>query len=164
MANQQQKMSTILETNRVTISPENEKQLAAWLKTRGGIAVWQNCDLGSASLGAEQFTPATKQDGSPATSPDWRCGNNPAFIITDSSQITVQTDKEVARVKVRNGPPYLGCINRNDRAKLDKALEQAGEGSWYRRDYENVKYGSAWFEAVIMIPDTIRPFNAEAIA
>lgn len=136
----------------IVISPEHEAKLAVWLKTRGGIAVWSNKDLGSSALGSQTFAPADV-----TTAPHWSCGNSPDFIVVDAAKISVQTDKEVARVKVRRGPPYLGGINRADRAKLDKALAVAGEGAWWRSDYSEMQYGSAWFVAVVCVPDTVRP-------
>ena len=136
----------------VTINPEIESKLAAWLQTRGGVAVWSNKDIGSSALGSQYFTPADV-----AIAPHWNCGSKPDFIVNDAAQFSVQTDKDVARVKVRRGPPYLGCIARADRAKLDRALAAAGDGAWWRPDYSNLGGGSAWFEAVISVPDTVRP-------
>ena len=149
--------------HQITISPENEGKLATWLRTRGGIAVWSNKDLGSPSLGLQTFTPALTEDGKPYPCPDWRFGTSgPDFIVTDPAQVSVQSLREVKRVKVRRGPPYNGGIHRMDRAKLDAAMDLAGpEASWVE-DYSNMRDGSPWFEAVISIPDIVRPLDASA--
>lgn len=141
----------------IVFSPENEAKAVEWLKSRGGIAVWTNRDLGSPSLGSETLTPALQTDGSPTVSPNWRNGNTPDRIVTDPACVIVQTYREVARVKIRRGPPCYGCVNRADRAKLDRALEAAGTGASWVADYSAMEYGSAWFQAVISVPDVTRP-------
>lgn len=146
----------------ITTTADNEAKLAEWLRERGGIAVWSNKDLGSPSLGGQQFTPATHKDGSPATSPHWSCGHAADFVVTDPAAVTIQEWREVSRVKIRNGPPYLGCVHRLDRDRLDKALAAAGDGATYRRDYSAMKYGSPWFDAVIEVPASVRPLNINA--
>ena len=142
----------------IVFSPENEAKAIEWLKTRGGIAVWSNKDLGSANLGSQSFTPALTADGKPMNSPHWQCGNSgPDRIVTNPAEVIVQTYREVSRVKIRRGPPYLGCVNRADRARLDKALAAAGPDSAWSADYSGMQYGSAWFDAVIAVPDVTRP-------
>jgi hypothetical protein len=137
----------------IVISPEAEEKIRAWLKAERGVAIWRNKDLGSAALGSETFTPGD------AKSPNWRCGNTPDEIIHDPARFVVETAKEVARVKIRNGPPMCGGVNRQDRPRLDAALEKAGNGAYYVRDYSRMQCGSAWFEAVIMCPDSQRPLT-----
>ncbi len=95
-------------------------------------------------------------------SPHWRNGNAPDRVVTDPACVTVQTFREVARVKIRRGPPYLGCVNRADRPKLDRALESAGVGAGWTADYSRMNYGSAWFEAVITVPDVARALDTSA--
>lgn len=142
----------------ITFSPENEAKAVQWLKTRGGIAVWSCKDLGSASLGDQTFTPFLTENGNHTTSPNWRCGNGaPDRVVTDPACVIVQTYREVSRVKIRRGPPCYGCVNRADRAKLDRALDAAGDGAGWVADYSAMEYGSAWFEAVISVPDSVRP-------
>lgn len=141
----------------IVFSPENEAKAIEWLKTRGGIAVWSNKDLGSPNLGQTAHTPATHADGSPATSPHWTYGNGaPDRIVTNPAEVIVQTYREVAHVKIRRGPPYLGCVHRADRARLDRALESAGPDAAWTADYSTCKYGSPWFDAVITVPDQTR--------
>lgn len=139
-------------------SPEHAPKLAEWLATRGGIAVWRCCDLGSHRIGQETFTPATHPDGSPATSPHWSNGNSPDRIVTDPALVFVRSWSEVARVKIRQGPPMCGGVHRADRAKLDKALADAGEGAGWVPDYERA-YGSPWFTAIIQIPSAPVPLS-----
>ena len=147
----------------ITTTADNEAKLAEWLWTRGGIAVWSNKDLGSSSLGGQQFTPARHADGTAATSPHWSCGNSgPNFIVTSPEAVTIQEWREFGRVKIRNGPPYLGCVHRRDRDRLDAAIAKAADGATYRRDYSGMKYGSPWFDAVIEVPTNARPLNPAA--
>lgn len=143
----------------ITVATGNENKLREWLLTRGGIAVWVNKDLGSANIGCESYTPANDEEGIPMGSPHWSCGNVPEFVIQDPANVMIEERREVARVKVRNGPPYLGGINRADKGRLDAALDKHGETARYSRDYSNMAYGSAWFEAVITVADSVRPIN-----
>lgn len=151
-------MKTI-DQKQITFAPENAAKASDWLANRGGIAVWQNKDLGSASIGSETYTPAIT-DGKETPAPHWRNGNSPVCIVTDPAAVFVESRKEVARVKIRRGPPYLGGVNRADRGKLDAALEAAGPGAGWTPDYSAMQYGSAWFVAVITIPDGRRPLNS----
>ena len=138
-------------------SDEHAPKLLEWLAKREGIAVWKNRDLGSSSLGHEQFTPALQEDGTPVPSPHWSCGHTPDRIVTDRACVTIREWQDVAICKVRSGPPYLGGIHRLDRDKLDTALEKAGEGASWRPDWDSHQYGSAWFTAIISIPGESRP-------
>ena len=146
---------------KLIIEPTNAEKIAGWIATRGGVAVWTNRDLGSSSIGAETLTPATHQDGSPATTPHWSNGNSPDRIVTDIADVGVRSWREVSRCKIRRGPPYLGGVNRADRDKLDRALAKAGEGASWSPDYSTRNYdtGSAWFDAVISVPSEILPLS-----
>lgn len=147
-----------MKTNSIKVSPDNASKMRDWLANRSGIAVWSNKDLGSPYVGAQTFTPVKSAEGLVIGPPHWNCGTSgPDFVITDIAQVSVETVKEVARVKVRQGPPYLGGINRADRAKLDKALAAAGEGAFWTPDYSTRDYGSAWFQAAISVPASIVP-------
>lgn len=139
------------------IEPANTDKIREWIVSRKGVAVWTNQDLGSSQLGEETLTPATHKDGSPATSPHWANGNTPARIVTNVADVGVKSWREVSRCKIRRGPPCYGCVNRHDRAKLDKALALAGEGASWTPDYSACNYGSAWFDAVISLPSKITP-------
>ena len=129
-----------------------------WLANRGGVAVWTNKDLGSSSVGAETYTPAMT-DGKPTPAPHWQFGSAPAFVVTEAENICVQSWKEVARVKIRRGPPCYGGVNRADRPKLDVAMAKAGTEATWTPDYSGMDYGSAWFVAVISVPDVTKPLT-----
>ncbi len=144
-------------TAHITTSQENEAKLAAWLQSRGGVAVWSCKDLGSPRIGQQTFTPALSEDGKPTGSPHWSCGSgSPDFVIVDPADVSIETRREVCRVKIRRGPPYLGGVHRLDRPKLDKAMESAGTSAAWHPNYDRA-YGSAWFEAVITVADSVRP-------
>lgn len=143
--------SIITEPVTYTVESSTADKLRSWLDTRGGVAVWQNCDLGSPSIGCPAYTPAD------SASPHWQYGNKPIEVVTDRARFQVRTLREVARVKVRRGPPCYGGINRADRAKLDRALDSAGDGAVYCEDYSRMAYGSAWFEAVVSVPASVTP-------
>ena len=109
-----------------------------WLRAGRGVAVWQNADLGSASVGSLAFTP-----GDETGSPHWRYGRSPIAVSHSPAEFAVRQWKESSRVKVRRGPPYLGGIHRLDRPRLDRALALAGPGAtWRYIAYPD--YGSAW--------------------
>lgn len=146
----------------ITFPIEHEAKAADWIKNRGGIAVWVNHDLGSPRVGGQSFTPAKAEDGTPMGSPHWRNGNAPACIITDASQVQVKEWREVARVKVRRGPPCFGGIHRKDKDKLNAALEKAGDGASYVESFERMQCGSPWFECIIQVPSIVRPLNVNS--
>lgn len=121
-----------------------------WLNNRGGIAVWTNCNMSSQSLGGESYTPALTADGKPTLSPGWQFGNKPSRIVTDPTEVCVVEYAVHSRVKTipsKYGPP-CDPIKRG-RNKVDAALEQAGEGSYWQFDWNSRNYGSAWTDAVI---------------
>jgi len=74
-----------------------------WLANRGGVAVWQNKELGSSLLGQMVFTPAFSEDLKTETmSPGWRYGNGkPERIIKSLSEISIPVEivLETATVK-----------------------------------------------------------------
>ena len=145
--------------NTFTIDSENAEKCRAWMDTGRGITVWQNQDLSSREIGTLVYTPAKTVEGECITTPPgWQ------YTFKDSTEsglersaFIVRTWKEVARVKVRNGPPCFGHIHRADRKRLDAALEKAGEGAAWTPDYSTRQYGSAWFTAVISIPSENSP-------
>ena len=129
-----------------------------WIKNRNGIAVFTNKDLGSSSIGAETYCPAFT-DGKPTASPHWRNGSQPDFVVTDPASVCVQSWREVARVKIRRGPPCYSGVNQADKPKLDAAMAKAGEGATWTEDFSDMKYGSAWFTAIISVPDVTKPLS-----
>lgn len=111
---------------------ENAAKFADWIRNRGGVAVWKSHDLGDP--GASSSTPALT-DGKPTTSPHWKYTGNPAFVVTDPSEITVYESKVVAHipVKLKQSQGRLVLTDASQR-KVGRALEQAGEESFYRKN------------------------------
>jgi len=135
------------------ITPEQAPQILEWLATRGGVAVWQNCNLSSHAIGSLAFTPATHDDGRPATAPSWQYGQTPVAVVTDPAAFVVQTWRETERVKVmasKYGPP-CDPIARG-RTKLDAALDRAGQGATWRWDRGYYVYGSGWRQVIVEAP------------
>lgn len=143
--------------HQITFSPENESKAREWLASRGGIAVWVNADLSSSDVGSQTYTPALTLEGAPMGSPHWRFTGKPAFVVTDPALVSIETRKEVARIKIRKGAPCYGGVNRLDRPKLDHAMQ--AEGANWIADYSGMKHGSAWFVAVVSVPDSVRPLS-----
>ena len=134
------------------ISADAEKKIATWLTAGRNVAVWTVKDLGSPQIGGERFTPGD------CPSLHWNCGQTPDEVISDPTRFNVETATEVARVKIRRGPPCYGGVHRLDRAKLDKALALAGEHAFWLPDYARA-YGSAYFTARILRVVSTRPLN-----
>jgi hypothetical protein len=87
---------------KITIyDPSDAAKLLNWIASRGGIAVWQNRDLGSPPVGSQSFTPAIT-DGQPAVAPHGVFGNAPVALVTDPADVSVRARKEVKRVKARH--------------------------------------------------------------
>ena len=138
------------------ISEEHAPQIWEWLTSGRGVAVWQNYDLGSPSIGALSFTPAIT-DGARTPSPNWRVGHEPVDVTHSAADFIVETTAPGAVVKVRRGPPHLGGIHRRDRDKLDTVLEAAGPGSFWTYEPESRAYGSGWFGVRIHSIVGVRP-------
>lgn len=146
--------------DKYSITPDQESKIVSWFKTRGGVAVWENQDLSSASIGCLSFIPATRSDGAKATTPSWQCGSEPVEIVTDQSRFEVVTYSEFRRVKVRTGPHMHGGLHRLDKNKVYNAMDEAGEGAVWIPDYDR-QYGSPWWTAVVKKLDGTRPLNME---
>lgn len=142
-----------------TVTQEHAEKIADWLKTRNGVRVWVNRDLGSPRVGLETFTPATDENGNPYPSPHWSNGNEPTETVTDAARFVVQDWREVKRMRIRRGPPCYGFVHRADRAKLDRAMTEAGDGATYVFDYSRTNYGSPWFDAVVSVPTGSHPLS-----
>jgi len=135
----------------ITIPTSIAPKIRAWLDTGRGVAVWSNKDLCSSQLGQQVFTPGDK-----LCPPDWRLGDKPDRIITDRAEFQVEEAQEVARVKIRRGPICFGNVQKQDRIRLDNKLGQFAKSYWVP-DYSTSKYGSPWFDAVIMQPTSAKP-------
>lgn len=137
--------------NKHQVTPENAIKINVWLVTRGGIAIWESVNLSNPE--ASWTTPATNDDGTPATKPTWEAGDKPARIITDSNEVEVVFDREVKRFRVAvrcgsNGLSFKVTDRGSDRIRREVA--RAGKGATYRFDYDTQ-------EAVILAPDKIVP-------
>lgn len=146
-------------------SPDNAPKLLDWFANRGGVAVWRNCNMSSQSLGQEVFTPATQADGSAIKPPGWQYESKPKAIVQDPAVFTVQTWREVCRIKVipsRYGPP-ADPIARG-RKKLDAAMAKAGKDAEWRWDPDGYTWGSPWHQVIVEVPDTTIPLPEWAMA
>ena len=118
---------------------------AAWIESRGGVAVWRSLDLSDPTWSVS--TPALTEDGAPMPRPDWKAGNTPAETITDPSAIEVVAWREVKRFRVavrRGGLKFV--LTDGATRKLRHALAKAGKDATYTFDY-------ATQEAVVSVPE-----------
>lgn len=78
--------------------PGQKSKFVMWLAIRGGVAVWQNDDMGNPSAGFI-FTPATTQEGACATKPRW--SHSLAEVVTDINRFRFTKEvKEVGRCRI----------------------------------------------------------------
>jgi hypothetical protein len=133
-------------------SPENAQKMKDWIANRGGLAIWESQDLGDP--GRSWTTPVLDEEGNPVGPPHWKCGGPGARqsrIITDMKDVEVITDKEVRRFPLHLSKHMQGMtIVLTDACskKVRKALDQAGKGSTYVFDGD---------EVVILVPDKVVP-------
>lgn len=112
------------------VAEENARKFADWLKTRGGILIWNSADLGSA--GRSVSTPALTEDGKPYPSPGWQFPNWDRHV-TDIADVEVYTVRVVETFKIRLKRSGMNLVlnNASDR-RVRTALDRAGDGSSYR--------------------------------
>jgi len=139
-------------------SIENADKFAAWIKDRGGVAIWESVNL--SDPGKSWSTPATIRKGDcqgqtgdeiiPYPKPTWQAADTPK-IITDPALIEVYEPKEHKRfhVALRMGAQglTLKCTDASS-ARIRREVKKAGEGAYYVFDYETQ-------EAVIFATETI---------
>lgn len=116
---------------------QNASQILDWLKTRGGLALWKSVDLSDPAK--HWTTPLNDASGKPATKPTWQAANEPYRVITDPSEVLVDTPVEITRFRIHTRMGAQGLrvkLTDHSSAKLRAALERAGTGSWYEFDYE----------------------------
>jgi hypothetical protein len=126
-------------------SPENASRMLAWIRDRGGIAVWRSINLSNPN---GSWSSPVLTNGEPTSRPTWEAEGKPSRIITDANDVVVITRKEVKRFRV--GLRGIGLVRKLTDAstrKLRAACKKAGEDSSYEFDYETQ-------EAVITAPDT----------
>jgi hypothetical protein len=117
------------------IVAENATKVWNWLQTRGGLAIWASVNL--SNPGASWTSPRLDADGQPTRKPTWEAGNEPVRVITDPAEVVVDVPTEVRRfrVAVRMGSQGLTLkLTEASTRKVRRAVEQAGEGSWYTFD------------------------------
>ena len=128
------------------VTEDNAALVWMWLKTRGGIAVWESVNL--SNFGTSWTTPLNDAQGQPKSKPTWEAGNQPIRIITDPAEVVISKDAEVKRfrVAVRMGSQGLMLkVTDAGTRRIRAAVEKAGKGAYYRFDYETQ-------EAVIYAP------------
>jgi hypothetical protein len=135
------------------LMPGRKEKFAMWIKYRGGVMVWANCDLSNCDAG-DMYTPARTEAGNandPGIPPHWRVRYQET--ITDLSKFKfVKELKEVKRfrVAIRVGDSGLrvkctDASTRKIRAACDKVQAQYKVAPSYRFDYETQ-------ECVISVP------------
>ena len=130
------------------IAAENAEKMLEWIKSRGGLAIWNSVNL--SNPGSSWTTPANKEDGTPTAKPSWELADKPERIITDASECEVITAKEVKRfhVAIRRGSEGFSFkLTDASSRKVKEAVKKAGNEAWYEFDY-----GSQ--ECVILVPGT----------
>ena len=135
---------------------ENAMRTLSWIRTRGGLALWQSIDL--SDPGKSWTTPALTEDGKPYEKPTWKAASEPYRIITDAADVLVDIPKEVKRfhVAVYTGAQGLKIKvtdggSRRIRAAVRKAADQYGE-AWSEFDYGTQ-------EAVIFVAEKSVPLS-----
>jgi hypothetical protein len=134
-----------------TTTPEDAGKIAEWLRTRGGIAIWEAIDLSRA--GQTMTTPATTANGEPARKPAYWLASEPAYIVTDPAEVFVYKDVEVKRfhVAVRMGGNGLKLkVSDGGSRRIRAEVAKAGEDAYHTFDYSTQ-------EAVIMKPESKVP-------
>jgi hypothetical protein len=132
-------------------TPESVPQFKKWLRTRGGLAIWNSANL---SNPAKSWTcPVNDDNGRPKGKPSWEAGEI-IRIITDPSEVIVDTPKEVKRfhVAIKRGDSFNFTLTAASSRKLRAACDKAGENSWYEFDYSSQ-------EAIIFVPGSSTPIN-----
>ncbi len=134
---------------------ENAQKFWEWLKTRGGLAIWESINL--SNPGKSWTTPFANEKGEPYRKPTWEAENTPSRIITDPSDVVVSLPREWKRfhISIRRGDQgfimkVTDASTRRIRTAVEKAYEITKKTSWYQFDYETQ-------EAVIMIDDKLIP-------
>lgn len=130
------------------VSSEHAAKIAEWIKTRGGIAIWESLSLTQAN---SQTTPVHKADGTPSTKPHWSMANAPARIITDMAEVTVANDVVVKRFHVATRMGAQGMALKVTDGGSRRIKREVAEGAYYVFDYGSEE------NAVIMKPASMVP-------
>lgn len=124
---------------------ENAPKFSEWIKSRGGVAVWQSVDL--SDPGFSLSTPAKTTEGMTYPKPHWKVGNEPALVVTDPNDVGVVRFKERKRFRigVRRGDGLKFECTDGATRRIRREVAKAGEGSTYVFDYDTQ-------ECVILVP------------
>lgn len=126
--------------SRYVVTSENVAWISEWLKTRGGIAIWESLDL--SDPGRTVTTPRLQANGEPVTKPGWKYSDAPVRIITDPAEVWVSVDEEVKRFHVAG---FTLKVTDGGSRRIRREVEKAGEGAYHVFDYNTQ-------EAVILRP------------
>lgn len=114
----------------ITCVPENAERFAMWLKDRGGISLWKSLNL--SNPGASWCTPALSEDGTDYPKPNWQTESTPALTVCDSDFVGVEIPQEFKRIKISLQQRGMKVVlTDGSTRKVTKALEEAGDGSFY---------------------------------
>jgi len=136
----------------IQVNDYNAEKIRSWIATRGGVAVWNSCNLSNMR---ELFCPVLDETGHPNGKPAWDMPDKPTTIITDESGIEVSYAKEVRRfhIAVRRGAQgfMLKCTSASS-ARIEREVRNAGPGAYYQFDHDSQ-------DAVIFAPEKIIPLT-----
>lgn len=138
----------------ITVSvPGARAKFEEWIKTRGGILVWENVNLSDPGAGA-MFTPVRDAEGKENDKnayPKWTHRYHETCTdIKDFKFVKEMVEVNRFRVAIRMGSQGLTLKLTDASTKklnkaLDKAKEKTGQDASYRFDYDTQ-------EAVIEVP------------
>jgi hypothetical protein len=129
------------------IKVENAAQILAWIRTRGGLAVWHSTSRSQPGL--SWTCPLNDDHGQRKGKPYSASEKEPRRIITSADDVMVHTDVEVNRFPIEVQPGKQGCfmnLTEASRALIEKAIAEAGDDAFQLFDQTT-------HEAVILAPN-----------
>ena len=117
------------------IKAENAAQILAWIRTRGGVAVWHSTSRSCPSL--SWSCPLNDEHGQRKGKPYAAAEKEPRRIITSTDDVIVHTDVEVKRFPIEVQPGKQGSfINLTDESRvlIEKAVAAAGADAYHLFD------------------------------
>ena len=116
---------------KLTIVPENAEKISTWLKTRGGVAIWNSVNL--SNPGGRWLTPKRQETGEDYTKPTWQAENTPEIItVADDILVAVPKLVKTLRIALRIGRQGLSIkLTDASSRRVLRAEAEAGEGSWH---------------------------------
>ena len=130
---------------RHTCEEENAAKFAAWIKSRGGVAVWQSSDPARPDL--SWSTPATSRMGDcqgqtdgeiiAFRKPTEHSRNAPTTIITDPAEIGVHLSAVVKRFHIGIHRSTNGLeVTAGGTRRIHAEVAKAGDGAFHTFDLE----------------------------